>query len=147
MREKEQLPTIRLESVYPPTAHKLKVLYELLKEREPDESISHSGMPTYVEHTSFVRRVPYREWCIVYNENNDPIGSFYVTFMRNEVGIAVFKHQRRKGYATAILKKVIEASGDIGVIANINPKNAKSIALFTGLGFEHIQNTYRYKKP
>lgn len=140
------LPKIRLENVYPPTDFKLKVLYELLLEREPDESISHTGMPTYEQHKEYVMRHPHREWHIVFNERNDPIGSFYATYKLNEMGIAVFKAHRRKGYATAMIKKMIETNGDLGIIANINPANAKSIALFERLGFVHIQNTYRYKK-
>lgn len=142
----KQLPNIRLESVYPPTEFKLKVLYELLLEREPDESISHNGEPTYEQHTKYVMTHPHREWNIVYNDRNEPVGSFYATYKLNEVGIAIFRQFRRKGYATAILKKIIDTNGDLGIIANINPANAKSIALFEKLGFVHIQNTYRYRK-
>lgn len=143
---KKELPKIRLESIWPVTKTKLDLLYDLLSEREPDESISHAGMPTRQEHDEFVRRVPYSQWYLVYNEHNDVVGSLYTTFVHNEVGIAVFRKYRRKGYATAMLKKVIETNGDIGILANINPANQKSIDMFTKLGFEHIQNTYRYKK-
>lgn len=142
----KQLPKIRLESVWPVNDFKLKTLYALLAEREPDEAISHAGMPTFDEHAQFVRRVPYSQWYLVYNDNNDVIGSLYTTFVHNEIGIAVFKAHRRKGYATAMLHRVIETNGDLGILANINPANAKSIALFEKLGFQHIQNTYRYKK-
>lgn len=142
----KELPKIRFESVWPLSSYKLQVLYDLLAEREVDESISHNMMPTYAEHEAFVRRVPYREWCIVYNDRNEAIGSFYMTFVRNEVGIAIFKKYRRKGYATAILKRVVETNGEVGILANINPRNNKSIALFEGLGFKLIQQTYEYKK-
>lgn len=141
----KELPEIRLENLYPPTEFKIKTLYELLLEREPYESISHTGVPTYEEHKKFIMTHPHAQWYIVYNDRNEPIGSFYTSYRLNEVGIAIFKNYRRKGYATAIIQKIISTNGDLGIIANINPANIKSIELFKKLGFVHIQNTYRYK--
>ena len=38
----------------------LEFLYELMRERDPEISISHSTLPTFEQHRQFVTRRPYR---------------------------------------------------------------------------------------
>lgn len=144
------LDKLFFENIYPVKLTKLTYLYDLLHEREEYESISHTGMPTFEEHRAFVNRVPYKEWYLVYLKNDngfidfmDPVGSYYLTY-KNEIGIAVFKKHRRKGYAKAIIEEIIFRHPKEDLYANINPNNLKSINLFKDkFNFRHIQNTYK----
>lgn len=124
-------------------------LFELLQEREKDESISHKEMPTYLEHIKFVQNNTYAVWNIIFDQSKDDIiGSIYVT-NNGEIGISVYKEYRRQGYAKQILKDIVYSYRKIypccpdPLYANINPANTKSIALFEQAGFKHIQNTYK----
>jgi RimJ/RimL family protein N-acetyltransferase len=120
----------------------LLYLYALLQERPSVANISHKIMPSFVEHSLFVRSNPYREWYSIYCDN-DWVGSVYVTH-HNEIGIGVLHKYQRKGIASTVIKQILNAHGEY--LANINPHNKASIKLFESLGFKHIQNTYRRSK-
>ena len=59
-----------------------------------------------------------------------------------EVGYSVFEPYRRRGYATEVVRTLIEwASREHGIrrfIASISPENKPSLALVRRLGFTHI---------
>jgi ribosomal-protein-alanine N-acetyltransferase len=59
-----------------------------------------------------------------------------------EVGYSVFQPYRRRGYATEVVRALIDwASREHGVqrfIASISPENEASLALVKRLGFKHI---------
>jgi len=119
------------------------VLYELLKERTKDQSISHKGLPTMSDHAKFVRSRPYQAWYLI-KLDDTYIGSTYLTNQR-EIGIFIFNEFQGKGYA----KKAIESLMTLwpgNFYANINPDNERSIRFFKKLGARHIQNTYELKK-
>ena len=131
----------------------IDVLWDLLversKENDPDVNISHCKLPTYDQHVAFVRSKPYAVWYLL-----DVDGAWigYVNMAKqNEVGIILFRKYRGKGYGKLALKKLMEATKPLldipgersgAFLANINPKNERSIHLFESLGFKHIQNTY-----
>lgn len=124
-------------------------LYRLLAEREPQESISHHGMPTFNEHLDFIKRRPYKFWGLLHADEGAGeviVGSIYLSFT-NEIGIAIFKKHRRMGYAREAIKTLIAMfPHERAFLANINPVNAKSIMLFKNtLGFELIQETYKFE--
>ena len=123
------------------TIHDIDVLYDLLSERTPNESISHIEMPSYEEHVKFVESEPYREWWLVV-EHNIAVGSCYIS-KTNEVGVAVFKKYRKQGLGAKILEELMSRYHE-DLLANINPKNEKSIKMFLKAGFKHVQNTYQY---
>ena len=119
------------------------ILYALLAERAPDESISHQEMPSLDDHRRFVRSCPYQCWYLI-QVKEDYVGCCYITKAR-EIGISVFKAHRRKGFATQALKMLIDLwPGKF--YANINPSNEKSQLLFQNLGFNLLQMTY-VRKP
>ena len=120
------------------------VLYELLGERETHENISHKRMPTFDDHVKFVDSRPYRQWFLI-EDNGQWVGTVYLT-KQNEVGVQIYKRHRRKGYATAALKKLLAMHGDV-MYANINPANTKSIELFEKLGFKTLQLTLVKERP
>lgn len=115
-------------------------LYALLLEREEHVNISHRECPTWEQHVAFVAKRPYRHWWLIVSEE-DVFGACYLT-NANEIGIFVFRDHRRQGIARDTLKQVRSMFPGERLLANINPDNAISIALFSGLGFHHIQNTF-----
>jgi [ribosomal protein S5]-alanine N-acetyltransferase len=58
-----------------------------------------------------------------------------------EVGYSIFEPYRRRGYATEVVRALIDwASDEHGIrrfIASISPENEPSLALVTRLGFKH----------
>ena len=57
-----------------------KFLFDLLKERDSRANISHKKMPTYVEHTKFIKSKPYSKWYIIF-KSKQKIGSIYLSKM------------------------------------------------------------------
>ncbi len=113
----------------------IKLLYNLLAERTPEQSISHKQMPTMENHTKFVHRRPYKEWLMIYdNEKVLVVGSIYVS-KQDEIGISIFKEHQGKGYAKEALSFILENNVHTIFYANINPQNYKSINLFKKFGF------------
>ena len=124
-----------------PTA--VRVLYELLKERTPEQSIAHRKMPTFEEHQAFVRSSPYQVWYLV-QVDGQYVGSVYLTKQR-EIGIFIFRAHHGKGHAKRAIKAIRDRYGR--VLANVNPLNSASKALFEGLGGKLIQVTYELAEP
>jgi RimJ/RimL family protein N-acetyltransferase len=58
-------------------------LYELLQQRE--HNVSHCKVPTFSDHSRFVKSKPYRGWFLVYNASHC-IGSVYI---KNDNSIAL----------------------------------------------------------
>ena len=135
---------IRLLDVYK-TRGAAAVLFALLREREKHVSISHYRMPTMRAHLKFVRSRPYKSWYLVL-EGKDPVGAAYLS-RQNEIGFFIFKKYRNHGFgkkALALLMK--KYAGSKRFLANISPRNRRSIYFFERLGFRHIQNTYELRK-
>lgn len=120
----------------------VEVLYLLLEERTPDQSISHKDMPTFEEHKRFVENNPYQYWYLIFDKDEEEaVGSIYLTYQR-EIGISIFKDCRGNGYATDAIK-VLKKRHPGRFLANINPKNKASITLFTEkFNARLIQETY-----
>lgn len=117
----------------------LMTLYRLIAERTPEQSISHKEIPSYFQHVVFVQSQPYKHWYLI--ESQDGIvGATYLS-KQNEIGIFIFKAHMGKGYGTAAVKKLMMLHAG-PFLANINPNNAASRAMFEKLGFKFIQVTY-----
>lgn len=148
---------IELISVYDvPVAE--KILYDLLIERTPEQSISHKEMPSYEQHQAFVRSQPYLAWYlieeaeIIYRDGASPyaagiesgpvsyVGSVYLTRLR-EVGIFVFEQYKHSGYGTKALAEIRRLHPG-RILANINPTNTESRLFFQKHGAKLIQLTY-----
>lgn len=115
------------------------ILYALLAERTPEESISHVEMPTLDKHRKFVKSNPYQFWALI-QINHIYVGCVYISKQR-ELGISIFKEHRGKGYATKAIKMAMDKFPG-RFLANVNPKNQKSADLFKKLGFHLVQHTY-----
>lgn len=116
------------------------VLYRLLQERPERANISHRGMPTWEQHLDFVMKRPYKAWYIIEHEGRRA-GAIYLT-RQNEIGIALLKAFQRQGLARqSIITLCSHYEGPF--LANVAPGNHTSHGLFTKLGFEVAQHTYR----
>lgn len=123
---------MRLIPVNPENTTHLRLLYDLLEEREPEQSISHKRMPTMVEHCNFVDSNPYMGWFLI-EAVDSFVGACYITHQR-ELGISIFKQHRGNGYAKESLRMLMSRYPGRH-LANINPQNVASIGMFTSLGF------------
>ena len=132
---------MKLHNVYK-YPHADQILWELLQERTPEQSISHKDMPTWERHCLFISSYPYISWYLIETDEGI-VGSIYLTNL-DEIGIFIFKEYHGKGYAAEAIQLLMKTHPRDQFLANINPSNFKSESLFKKLGFKHIQNTYSY---
>ena len=121
-----------------------RFLYNLLMERDTRANISHKKMPTYNEHVKFVSSKPYPKWYIILCDVNKA-GSIYLT-SQNEIGIFIKKSFQNKQIGDIALRKLIQKNPKKRYLANVNPKNKKSICFFKNHGFKLIQYTFELSK-
>jgi RimJ/RimL family protein N-acetyltransferase len=114
-------------------------LYDLLKERTSEQSISHKEMPSWEDHCEFVESRPYKHWYMVESENGI-VGAIYLTH-QNEIGVSIFNQFKGQGHAERAVK-LLMATNKGPFLANVNPKNKVSRNLFEKLGGKIIQVTY-----
>lgn len=141
-RPRPNLTRITLANVHA-TVNSYQVLFELLKERTKEQSISHYHMPTMAEHVAFIRKAPYICWYLIQAEppkKREWVGAIYLT-RRREVGIFIFREHQGNGYATAAIQ-MLRAMHPGRILANINPANEPSLAFFKQLGVREIQRTF-----
>ena len=119
-------------------------LYYLLKNRNPNINISHKKIPTFKEHIKFVNSKPYSKWYII-KQNNEKVGSIYLS-KQNEIGLFLQNNVQGKNIGTEALKLIIMKNPKKRILANINPKNKKSIKFFEKNGFKLIQFTFELEK-
>ena len=124
-------------------SEELKFLYELLKQREPEQNISHRKMPNYNQHVKFVKSKPYAFWYIVI-ENGERIGSVYLTDL-DEVGISFVKRKKGKGLEEEVLKIIMKKHSRKRFFVNISPKNKEFEIIVKKYGFKMVQKTYEFK--
>jgi RimJ/RimL family protein N-acetyltransferase len=143
---------VELRSIYlVPEAE--KILYEILRERSSEKdqnvNISHKLLPTWAEHVAYVAKRPYRYWYLVYNQGS-PVGTCYLTKL-NEIGVFIFNQARGRGFGFKSVAALVQNHTPLpetkgkrsgSFIANINPKNSRSIKLFEKLGFTQKQIIY-----
>jgi RimJ/RimL family protein N-acetyltransferase len=120
-------------------------LYELLSQRNSRTNISHKKMPDYDEHVKFVLSKPYSKWYIILFKNQKA-GSIYLT-RQNEIGIFIKKGMQERGIGKQALQLLMKLNPRTRYLANINPKNTKSIKFFKKSGFYLIQHTYEIINP
>ena len=138
--KKTQSP-ISLKSV---TNSDVKFLFDLLKERDPRVNISHRKMPTYSQHTKFIKSKPYSKWYIIL-KSKQKIGSIYLS-KNDEIGIFLSKKFQGKNVGNFVLNELMKKNPRKRFLANVNPKNKKSIQFFKNNNFKLIQYTFEKAK-
>ena len=132
-----------------PKDNELQFLYDILKDRE--YNISHSTMPSFDKHRSFVFNHPYRKWYLIKKEKI-LIGSLYIGF-DNSVGINLLKKHlnHRSEIILLFLKLFSPSKGKASLRRNefifnisINDKNYKND--LEECGAIPIQTTYIFPK-
>ena len=122
----------------------VKFLFDLLKERDPRVNISHRKMPTYNQHTKFIKSKPYSKWYIIL-KSKQKIGSIYLS-KNDEIGIFLSKKFQGKNVGSFALNELIKKNPRKRFLANVNPKNKKSISFFKNNNFKLIQYTFENAK-
>lgn len=115
-------------------------LYQLLIERDPMVNISHKKIPTYEKHVKFVSSNPYSKWYVILFKNQR-IGSIYLS-KQNEIGIFIKKNMQGTGIGKITLKLLMKYNPRSRYLANVSPKNKRSMKFFEKNGFKLIQHTY-----
>ena len=121
-----------------------KFLFDLLQERDKRENISHKKIPTYASHVKFIESKPYKKWyVIIMNDSDDKkrVGSIYLS-KTDEIGIFVLKKFQEKNIGKFALSELMKRNPRKKYLANVSPKNKKSIQFFKDNGFELIQHTF-----
>ena len=138
---KKTLSPISLKSV---TNSDVKFLFDLLKERDARVNISHRKMPTYSQHTKFIKSKPYSKWYIIL-KSKQKIGSIYLS-KNDEIGIFLSKKFQGKNVGNFALNELMKKNPRKRFLANVNPKNKKSIQFFKNNKFKLIQHTFELNK-
>ena len=120
----------------------MAILYKLLGQRKPWQSISHKNMPTFDEHVEFVKSDPYRVWYLILTDDA-AAGCVYLTHER-EIGISIYEKMKGKGIGSEAVRLILDMY-DGPIYANINPLNDASREFFTKMGFTQLQVTYVYE--
>ena len=115
-------------------------LFELLKQRDHHTNISHKKMPTFAEHQKFVKSKPYSKWYIILRLK-ERIGSIYLS-KNDEIGIFISKDFQGTNIGKTVLAEIIKRNPRKHYLANVNPKNKKSIKFFKNNKFKLIQCTF-----
>jgi GNAT superfamily N-acetyltransferase len=132
---------ITLHDVYDATYDtSCRVLFDLLEERTPNQSISHRKMPSYEQHCAFVESRPYSAWYLIANEEEVAVGAVYLSKL-DEIGIFIFERHQKKGYAKEAVEAIMEQHPRKRYLANIANTNPPSVLFFVELGFDLIQYT------
>ena len=120
-----------------------QVLFDLLKERDDKENISHRELPEWWQHVQFVDKRPYQVWDFI-EVDGEIVGACYIT-KHDEIGIFIFKKHQGQGYGPEAVRLLMFMNGKRNYKANISPHNERSAAVFSKLGFTHVQNTYELR--
>jgi len=115
-------------------------LFQLLKERDIRVNISHKKMPTYQQHMKFVKSKPYSKWYIILL-SNEKVGSIYLS-KSDEIGIFILKKFQKHNIGKLAITKLFTKNPRKRYLANVNPRNKKSIKFFKNNGFKLIQYTF-----
>jgi RimJ/RimL family protein N-acetyltransferase len=134
---------VSLVSVYRLPKLAPQILYELLQERQPYVNISHRVMPSWKQHNKFIASHPYSAWYLI-KSGPEFVGSVYLS-AANEIGVFILARWRGLGFGPCAIRLLMRRHGHRRYLANINPRNRKSIYLFKRLGFRMIQQTFELR--
>ena len=82
-------------------------------------------------------------WYLV-RRNDRYIGAIYLTERLAEIGCWLFKADDNAESRAEAIVELMHMHPRPRYVCNINPNNTGLIAVFSKLGFKHIQNTYEH---
>ena len=129
-----------------PTATQVSTLYGLLKARR--HSISHTGLPSYDEHSAFVFNNPYRHWYLV-SQHATMLGSIYVQF-DNSVGINFLRDIESDELSSIIasLKELVQPLKPLpslrfaNFFINVPHSDTRLQSCLEDIGYDPVQVSY-----
>lgn len=130
-----------------PTDAQIRTLYELLKARR--YGISHSALPSFVEHENFVKKHPYRAWYLI-RLGNYTIGSVYLQ-KDNSIGVNFIDVAKHKKEIIEALKLILSTHEPLSPIksvrsryftVNLHCENRLMSDIIRQIGGELAQHTY-----
>lgn len=131
-----------LHPVYPESERDIAWLWKLLKERKPEQNISHDGHPVWEKHIAFVKSRPYPVWNIVYS-GDLRVGMIYLT-KQGEIGLHIAEKYARQGHGRAAVAELMRRYPMKRYLANVAPGNAASHAFWQAYATARvIQHTYQ----
>lgn len=119
-------------------------LYELLKQRNSNENISHKKFPTYSQHKKFVLSNPYSKWYIIILKEKK-IGAIYLTEI-NEMGFHCINEFKTRKILHESIQQIINKHPKTRYLLNINPKNKLLQKYCESNKFKLVQHTYEITK-
>ena len=125
------MDSLQLKSV---TDDDISFLYELLKERDETINISHKKLPTYEEHSNFVKSNEYDGWYIILIDSKK-VGHIWIN-SESYIGTFIKKEYQKIGFGAEAFKKLRELHKRQKYLGRVNPKNTQSKILLEKFGFE-----------
>ena len=126
------------------TKNDMLFLHELLKNKDPNASISHKKMPSYDEHVEFVMSKPYTNWYIIECDKKN-VGSTYLSKL-DEIGISIKKDYKYEQIAKPALKLLIKLNPRKRYLAKVSPNDVRSQEFLLKNGFTGLEYVYEIKK-
>ena len=125
------------------TKNDMLFLHELLKNKDPNASISHKKMPSYDEHVEFVMSKPYTNWYIIECDKKNA-GAIYLS-KQDEIGISINNHYEYEKIAEPALKLLMELNPRKRYLVNIGPKDTRAQEFLLKKGFAVLEHVYEMK--
>lgn len=130
-----------------PSAAELR--WQLLQLRTPEQSISHSEMPSWPAHCAFIRNHPYEAWYVVSLEGR-AIGTIYLTKSRgpsvagDEIGVEVLPGCGC--YAKDAVHALMRLHTRDRFLGNVGFNDTGKQDMFEAMGFHPIQITFAWER-
>ena len=126
----------------------IEFLYDILKERNSKINVKHNELPTFEQHTSFVKSKPYDEWYIIMAETKK-VGHIHL-YNDDAIGWFVKNEYKRMGFVIPAFNELKRIHKRKKYLGRVNPMNSEAINLLLKLKFtvktvypDHI--LYEYK--
>ena len=112
----------------------ISFLYELLKERDETININHKKLPTYEEHSNFVKSNKYDGWYIILL-NSKKVGHIWIN-SESYIGTFIKKEYQKIGLGVISFKKLRELHKRKKYLGRVNPNNIQSKILLEKFDFK-----------
>lgn len=127
-----------------------RVLYDLLMERTPNQSISHR-YTSFDDHCRFFDSRPYRIWNLVKAVGEeDFVGAMYISH-QNEIGLFIFSRFQGRGYGREAVQQILESyrpsPGKKSIVSdsfilNVSVNNIGAQKFWESVGARPVQVSY-----